>query len=188
MWRELLQLHRGWHRDLPQQVQSGGTLLELSGTTLKWDAADRCEHRAAVGADDDLEGPSSHRAVGDHDVRTWQANQPPGVCSPGATPPTFRDAPALERPDRTATSRPGARGIETGSYGARHRFVARTSVVRPHCRRSARNRPLRATVGPTWVSMAGKEDWAATVSRPSKLSLAAQSRIPAMLTQEWVCW
>ena len=96
--------------------------------------------------------------------------------------------PHLERPDRTATSRSGARGIETGSYGARHRFVARTSVVRPHCRRSARNRPLRATVGPTWGSMAGKEDWAATVSRPSKLSLAAQSRIPAMLTQEWVCW
>jgi hypothetical protein len=50
------------------------------------------------------------------------------------------------------------------------------------------NRSLRAKVGPTWVSMAGKEDWAATVSRPSELSLAAQSRIPAMLTQEWVCW
>jgi hypothetical protein len=129
-----------------------------------------------------------HVQWGDHEVRTRKANQPPGVCSPGATPPAFRDATALERPDRTVTSRSRARGIETGSQGACHTFVARTSVVRPYCRRSARNRPLRATVGPTWVSMAGKEDWAATVSRPSEIPLAAQSRIPAMLTQEWVCW
>ena len=162
--------------------------MELPGTTLEWGVAGRREHRVAMGADDNLEGPSSHRALGDHDVRTWQASQPPGVCSPGATPSAFRDAPVLECPDRSATSRSGSRRIETGNYGACHRFTARTSVACSNYRRSGRNSPFCATDGPTWASVAGKEDWAATVSRPSELSLAAQSRIPATLPQECVCW